>query len=189
VLDRTAAVARILASHFGAEAPRLLRLDAGGRGSRPAFFRALGRTMRASPNEARSWFELRIVQEIRPFADVPQFLAHIPSGIQPVILTNGRSLIQRAKLQHAGLMPFFDSVYISEEMGVAKPNRAAFCRALAGTPAQEACMIGDSYELDIHPASNLGMTTFQRLPSIDHPSPVAPSQRLASLETVWDRWP
>ncbi len=189
LLDRTSAVARLLANHFGEQAARLLHLDGKGSNSRPAFFRALARTIRASPEEARSWFELRILQEIRPFAEVPAFLARIPSGVQPVILTNGRSRIQRAKLEHTGLMPCFEFVYISEEMGVAKPNRAAFFRALAGTPPGQACMIGDSYEQDIRPARTLGLTTFHRLPCIDHPTPVAPTQRIVSLETVWERWP
>jgi FMN phosphatase YigB (HAD superfamily) len=54
--------------------------------------------------------------------------------------------------------PVFQDVFVSEELGVAKPNIEFYQKALEKIPfdAQEVLYVGDSIKLDLEPASKLG---------------------------------
>lgn len=78
------------------------------------------------------------------------------------VLTNGLSRVQRPRLAGAGLLPWFDLLIISEEIGAAKPARAFFDAAWErmGRPAPERVLIiGDSWEADIAGAAACGWRT------------------------------
>jgi putative hydrolase of the HAD superfamily len=62
-------------------------------------------------------------------------------------------------LNGLGLAQFFDPVVISTHAGAAKPERGIFAHALAraGTPAEEAMHVGDSYEADVIGARQAGI--------------------------------
>ncbi|MFQ5880938.1 MAG: HAD family hydrolase [Candidatus Methylomirabilales bacterium] len=65
----------------------------------------------------------------------------------------------RRILDRAGMIPLFDLILISEEMGWRKPHPAIFeaaCRALRVAPP-EAIFIGDSPSIDIAGAKGIGM--------------------------------
>jgi len=66
---------------------------------------------------------------------------------------------QREKLKCCGLVPFVDCLVVSEEVGVAKPELAIFEEVLKRLQygAQEAVMVGDSWEEDILGAHRAGM--------------------------------
>ena len=69
---------------------------------------------------------------------------------------------QLNRLKMAGLLPFFDHVFISESLGYRKPETAFFdaCRAfLPGVAADECVMIGDSLTADISGGKAAGMKT------------------------------
>lgn len=69
---------------------------------------------------------------------------------------------QLNRLKMAGLLPFFDHVFVSEALGYRKPETAFFdaCRAfLPGVAAQECVMIGDSLTADISGGRAAGMKT------------------------------
>lgn len=65
------------------------------------------------------------------------------------------------RLRSWGLLGYFDVVAASAELGVAKPDRAIFEKALelAGCKAEEAVMVGDRLDNDMVPAKALGMKT------------------------------
>jgi putative hydrolase of the HAD superfamily len=75
------------------------------------------------------------------------------------LLTNGPSDIQRLKLQGSGLAPQFESLAISGEMGVGKPEPAAFVEILGRlqTEPHDAVMVGDSWVRDIEGALAAGL--------------------------------
>lgn len=54
--------------------------------------------------------------------------------------------------------PVFQDVFVSEELGVAKPNMEFYQKALEKIPfaAHEVLYVGDSIKLDLEPASKLG---------------------------------
>lgn len=84
------------------------------------------------------------------------------TGWRVGILTNGASVIQRAKISAAGLTDMVDALVISEEIGVRKPEPAAFRVAVArcgGTGPEEAWMVGDNPSTDIFGAHQAGLRT------------------------------
>lgn len=75
------------------------------------------------------------------------------------IITNGFEEVQYHKMQAAQLTPFFDQVITSEKANALKPHRAIFDHALAvsGASVSESIMIGDSMDVDIKGAWEMGM--------------------------------
>jgi len=75
------------------------------------------------------------------------------------LLTNGGALLQRAKLERYDLARCFDAVRIEGEVGVGKPEPAAFAGALAalGATGEPAAMIGDDLDADVAGARRAGL--------------------------------
>lgn len=81
-------------------------------------------------------------------------------GYKIGIIAN-QSLGTAKRLEEWGLLKYINVIAASAELGVAKPNRAIFNKALemAECAAQDAVMIGDRLDNDISPAKKLGMKT------------------------------
>jgi putative hydrolase of the HAD superfamily len=75
------------------------------------------------------------------------------------LITNGFENTQHSKLKNSGLTNFFKEVITSEGSNSLKPNKEIFEYALGKTKAlvNESIMIGDSIEVDILGAMNVGM--------------------------------
>ena len=109
----------------------------------------------------------RIADEMRPFPDaIATVRALQAQGIKVGVLTNGPSGFQRRKLEVSGLGTELDAIAISGELGVAKPDREAFERALEllGTKADETAMVGDSLENDVLGGIEAGLAAVVWLP-------------------------
>ena len=99
-------------------------------------------------------------QKTELFCDtIPLMKALRSKHIEAVILTNGPSDGQRAKFKTLGLSRYIQRIYISEEIGFAKPYREAFEHILRDfdVPASEVLMVGDSIENDIEGAEQAGI--------------------------------
>ena len=77
------------------------------------------------------------------------------------LITNGFQEVQHIKLSGSGLEPYFETLTVSEEVGVKKPNPEIFQYALrkAHARAEESLMIGDEMAVDIDGARAVGMDT------------------------------
>ncbi|NCB08188.1 MAG: noncanonical pyrimidine nucleotidase, YjjG family [Bacteroidia bacterium] len=75
------------------------------------------------------------------------------------IITNGFKEVQLKKLENSGLRPFFQKVFISEDIKVAKPGHAIFDYAIKSANAlkSKSLMIGDDWDADIVGAANFGI--------------------------------
>lgn len=80
------------------------------------------------------------------------------------IVTNGASVGQRAKLARIGLADVAHTLFISAEVGAAKPAPAIFEQALrwTGHPPHAVLFVGDEPVIDLAPAARLGMATAWR---------------------------
>ena len=87
---------------------------------------------------------------------LPQQLCGAALGI---IANQSAGTAQR--LENWGLLKYFDVVAASAELGVSKPDRLIFEKAieLAGCQFHNAVMVGDRLDNDIIPAKALGMKT------------------------------
>jgi YjjG family noncanonical pyrimidine nucleotidase len=75
------------------------------------------------------------------------------------IITNGFAEVQYKKLKNSELAHFFSKVFVSEEIKFPKPSPEIFRHALKTSNARkkESLMIGDSWEVDIVGAREIGM--------------------------------
>ena len=75
-------------------------------------------------------------------------------------ITNGSIVAQKGKLKKSGLDKIFDGVFISEEMGIDKPNKEFFdivFENIGSTDTREYLLVGDSLTSDILGANNAGI--------------------------------
>jgi len=93
------------------------------------------------------------------FADVPTCLDELRDSYALGLITNGASCLQREKLATAGLEEYFDTVIVSAEFGVGKPDPSIFEHALdqLDVGAEQTTMVGDSLARDIDGAITTGI--------------------------------
>ena len=75
------------------------------------------------------------------------------------LITNGFQEVQHTKLSGSGMEPYFETLTVSEEINIKKPNPEIFRYALkkAGATAEESLMIGDEMAVDIDGARAAGI--------------------------------
>lgn len=79
-----------------------------------------------------------------------------------IAVTNGTKIAQEKKLRTSGLDEIFDAVYISEDVGVEKPNKEYFDKVFEKegiTSKDEVVIIGDSLTSDILGGNNASIDT------------------------------
>jgi putative hydrolase of the HAD superfamily len=110
--------------------------------------------------ELNNIFINEINNKIKLFDDVVPALHEFNSdGIKCALLTNGPSDGQWMKIRTCGLDKHLKSIFISEELGCAKPDCEVFNAVLRemGIEPAHAMMIGDSHENDVAGAINSGI--------------------------------
>ena len=78
------------------------------------------------------------------------------------IASNGTSHVQAGRLESANISHFFQDIFISQDIGVNKPDRAYFERCFARIPGfdrKKAMIVGDSLSSDILGGKQAGMLT------------------------------
>ena len=88
-----------------------------------------------------------------------ELLAYLKPKYHLHLITNGFEEVQHTKLSGSGMEPYFETLTVSEEVGVKKPNPEIFRYALkkAGAKAEESLMIGDEMAVDIDGARAAGI--------------------------------
>ena len=78
------------------------------------------------------------------------------------LASNGTASVQHSRLTSAGLYPYFEKVFVSQEIGCNKPSKEYFDRCFSQIPgfdAGKAIMVGDSLTSDILGGIRAGMKT------------------------------
>ncbi len=93
------------------------------------------------------------------FPNTLEVLEQLQKDYQLHIITNGFKEVQTQKLNNSGLRDFFTNIYISELIGVQKPNKYFFDYTVKSCHAKrkECLVIGDSLEADIMGAKKAGI--------------------------------
>ena len=102
-------------------------------------------------------------RELRAFDDVKPLFRDLQSaGVRIGIITHGWTVKQAEKLVRMGLTPYLepDSIFISDQIGISKPNPKIYRAALRGLEldAAEVMYVGDNLIHDVAPAQSVGMT-------------------------------
>lgn len=97
---------------------------------------------------------------IEPRLGVRDVLRELKASAHPlVVITDGRSTTQRAKLKALGLSKVFDEVLISGETGAEKPSPVAFEMVMKRFPDREYVYVADNYAKDFIAPRALGWTS------------------------------
>jgi len=93
------------------------------------------------------------------YPDVLPVLQSLRRRFRLGLVTNGLSCLQREKIQGVGIAPHFDSIAISGDLGIGKPQPAIFHAVLdpLGVRPDQALMIGNSIKADVGGAQAAGM--------------------------------
>lgn len=93
------------------------------------------------------------------FPYVHETLKYLKSKYDLHIITNGFSEVQRIKMESAGLLNYFNHIFISEEVGFNKPDPAIFNHAVKTCKSNisRCLMVGDNIETDMKGASSVKM--------------------------------
>ena len=78
------------------------------------------------------------------------------------IASNGNRQVQRERIRRAGIGPYLSGIFISQELGADKPDRAFFEACFARIPdfrPEETVMVGDSLSSDITGGKHAGIRT------------------------------
>jgi putative hydrolase of the HAD superfamily len=83
------------------------------------------------------------------------------AGLKTGIVTNGNVRVQNSKIDAIGIRDLLDTLVISEDVGLRKPDSAIFALAVAnlGVDAESTLFVGDNPEVDIVGAAQAGLQT------------------------------
>lgn len=125
-----------------------------------SFIQVLGVDINAEEMAARYFEELSLGNML---LDGALELCEALSGHYKMhLITNGSTYIQKKRLAASPISKYFDKVFISEEMGVKKPDKAFFDAVISEIDEKDKekiCIIGDSMSSDILGGINSGIDT------------------------------
>ncbi|WP_034459488.1 pyrimidine 5'-nucleotidase [Buttiauxella noackiae] len=97
-----------------------------------------------------------------PLPGAVSLLNALKNKVKIGIITNGFTALQQIRLERTGLRDYFDLLVISEQVGVAKPDRKIFdytFEQMGQPPRDRVLMVGDTAESDILGGMNAGIAT------------------------------
>ena len=115
--------------------------------------------------ETVKYFGLKLTpwhsEDETPYPDAEDILIYLRGKGYKIGVIANQPIGTAGRLEEYGLLRYVDVVAASAELGVAKPDKIIFNKALemAGCTANESVMIGDRLDNDIIPAKELGMKT------------------------------
>ena len=148
---------------FNGSGPSLSRIRAWAPGFRARFWKTVCERIGLPESAIASELGHRFVEEryarIRPFPGVERALGRLAGEFRLVLLSNGPSDLQRVKLDRTNLAHFFDSLVISGELAIAKPDPRIFRHALSASysTATRTLMVGDDWRNDVLGARWVGI--------------------------------
>ena len=107
--------------------------------------------------------------DLKAFPDVPPFLrrVHAQGDVLLGVITHGLEIKQAEKLLLLNVLQWINpsAIFISDQLGISKPNPKIYQRACAGLglDPREAMYVGDSPLSDIDPVNQIGMISVRIL--------------------------
>jgi len=109
------------------------------------------------PKAVADRFAQLLGQQAIPLPGAENLVKTLAGRVPVVVLTNGITVIQKARLAKSPLSRWFSRVVISQEVGASKPDPRIFEIALDGVSPSDALMIGDSAASDVLGANRAGI--------------------------------
>ena len=112
-----------------------------------------------------------------------ELLEYLKPKYRMHILSNGFKELQSHKMRTSGILHYFDSLILSEDIGINKPRRELFEYALqkSGSQVSDSIMIGDMFDTDIAGAAGIGMEQIYYNPKEKKGHPFTPTYEVNHL--------
>ena len=108
-------------------------------------------------------YQFYLAQQGQVFSGAMELLdSLIDRGYELYAATNGITAIQTGRMAQSGLAPYFNQVFISEQLQTQKPDALFYEKKgqqIAGFSKEKALMIGDSLTADIQGGNNADIDT------------------------------
>ena len=111
-------------------------------------------------------FSMRYLENLAQNSDLfpgtAELLKRLSGHYHIALVTNGLKEVQRPRLEQSAIRPYIEKIFISEEMGAAKPAAGFFeavFREIGNPPKNQVLIIGDSLTSDIKGGIDFGIDT------------------------------
>ncbi len=124
------------------------------------------------------------------YPDVEPVLKKLRATYRLALLSNGAPDLQREKIRGSKLRPYFDTILISGEVGVRKPDPAIFAMTLdgLGVGPDDALVVGNSLTSDIAGAKNAGITAvWLNRDDVENATDIEPDFEISTLDELVPR--
>jgi len=115
------------------------------------------------PSDFNAAYLTNLVEVSEMYEGVLEMLIELKTRYRMSIVTNGLSEVQEPRMSRLNLMPLFDSIIVSDDIGVAKPDPGFFeytFQTIENAPPKETVMIiGDNLNSDILGGLQFGIQT------------------------------
>lgn len=150
------------------------------------FFGEMGLTL--DPNQMADDYLVALSSKAYCMDGAENLIRRLAGRCRLFIITNGNASVQNARFNSTSMAPLFEGVFISEELGVSKPDKRFFdlvADSIKDFDPRDALVIGDSLSSDILGGIHAGIDTcwFNRR-GIDAPQDMSITYTVRSLEEV-----
>ncbi len=106
-----------------------------------------------------------------------------------IAVSNGTESVERSRLKLSGFEKYFDDIFISETVGVSKPNPKIFqmaMRKLGIEHSDKVLVVGDSLSADIQGGVNAGLDTcWVNMNGLENESGLTPTYEVKALRELY----
>lgn len=141
-------------------------------------------------SEFNEEYQVRLGDTICFEPNATTILNSLKGTLRQCAVTNGTKIAQEKKLKNSGLDQLFDHIFISEDIGIEKPNKEFFdyvMQVIGFDERSEIMIVGDSLTSDILGGKNAGIITCLYHKSCYHrDSIIQPDYQIKDLMKVLD---
>ncbi len=136
-------------------------------------------------------YQFYLAQQGQTFSGANELLdSLIERDYELYAATNGITVIQTGRLAQSGLAPYFNQVFISEQLQTQKPDALFYEKIgqqIAGFSKEKTLMIGDSLTADIQGGNNAGIDTIWYNPHrVENHTQAQPTYEVHSYQDLLD---
>lgn len=148
-------------------------------------FQSWAKKLQVSAQTLNDNFLIAMADICTPLAGAKELLDSLHGKVKMGIVTNGFTSLQKIRLEHTGFSDYFSALIISEQVGIAKPDKGIFEYALSvmSQPEKhEVLMVGDNPYSDVLGGLNAGLDTcWLNINGTDKPDNITPHYQVSSL--------
>jgi YjjG family noncanonical pyrimidine nucleotidase len=141
-----------------------------------------------NPSEFSRNYLLQLSRGTQLISGAEEILQTLSGKVGMILMTNGIKEVQRSRLNLSSIKSYFSDIIISDEVGVAKPDKKIFEIALQNMSISDKdtiLMVGDNLSSDIKGGMDFGIDTCWYNPNMnDHHPEIHATYEVRNLEDL-----